>query len=171
MGMDVYGKNPVSETGEYFRNNVWWWRPLWEYCVDVAPELTSDVSGHYNDGDGLDADGAQELARILLEELESGNTAKFEEAYRMEMASLPRHDCKYCGATGIRTDDIGVEMGMPDKELEEHVAIAVGRTHGWCNGCGGEGKVDDHRASYPFSAENVRAFAEFLEQSGGFSIY
>jgi hypothetical protein len=28
MGMDVYGKEPKSDKGEYFRNNVWWWRPL-----------------------------------------------------------------------------------------------------------------------------------------------
>lgn len=24
MGMDVYGKAPSSQTGEYFRNNIWW---------------------------------------------------------------------------------------------------------------------------------------------------
>ena len=30
MGFDVYGKDPDpgSGSGEYFRNNVWWWRPL-----------------------------------------------------------------------------------------------------------------------------------------------
>ena len=27
MGMDVYGLEPRKEKGEYFRNNVWWWRP------------------------------------------------------------------------------------------------------------------------------------------------
>ena len=27
MGMDVYGRNRCSKEGEYFRNNVWWWRP------------------------------------------------------------------------------------------------------------------------------------------------
>ena len=35
MGMDVSGMNPSSETGEYFRNNVWWWRHLWNYSVLV----------------------------------------------------------------------------------------------------------------------------------------
>jgi hypothetical protein len=39
MGMDVYGKDAVSEKGEYFRNNVWYWRPLWNYCIEVAPDL------------------------------------------------------------------------------------------------------------------------------------
>lgn len=51
MGMDVIGQSPVSERGEYFRNNVWWWHPLWEYCERLAPDLIpSDNLGHYNDG-------------------------------------------------------------------------------------------------------------------------
>ena len=28
MGMDVFGKNPTSEVGKYFRRNVWHWRRL-----------------------------------------------------------------------------------------------------------------------------------------------
>ena len=28
MGMDVYGINPRSEQGEYFRANCWSWRPI-----------------------------------------------------------------------------------------------------------------------------------------------
>ena len=39
MGMDVYGINPKTDSGDYFRANVWWWRPLWEcvayYCDDI----------------------------------------------------------------------------------------------------------------------------------------
>ena len=25
--------------GVYFRNNVWWWRPLWNYCYAVAEDI------------------------------------------------------------------------------------------------------------------------------------
>ena len=42
MGMDVYGKKPKGEKGDYFRNNVWWWRPLWQYCASSAPELIDE---------------------------------------------------------------------------------------------------------------------------------
>ena len=35
MGMDVYGKEPKNETGEYFRSNVWWWRRLWDFVCDI----------------------------------------------------------------------------------------------------------------------------------------
>ena len=29
--------------GIYFRNNVWWWRPLWNYCYNIAPDLVGDI--------------------------------------------------------------------------------------------------------------------------------
>ena len=60
---------------------------------------------------------------------------------------------------------------MPAKQLEEALAVLLGRTHGTCNGCGGEGKVASWEASYPFSAENVQEFAEFLELLSQVGIY
>ena len=65
MGMDVYGKDAKNEKGEYFRRNVWGWRPLWNYCVDNYEDLVGEVSGHYNDGDGLDEAGSLELAKRI----------------------------------------------------------------------------------------------------------
>lgn len=170
MGMDVYGKNPTSEKGDYFRNNVWWWRPLWMYCVEVLPELCGDVDGDTNGGDGLDAEGALELANALRDELESGRTAEWEYNYNTWRASLPRETCTLCEGSGIRTDKVGIEHGMHDKELSPEVAILVGRSHGWCNGCQGVGTTESWSAGYPFSVDNVREFTEFLTDCGGFSI-
>jgi len=170
MGMDVYGKNATSEKGEYFRNNIWWWRPLWNYCVEVAPELCADIEGHSNSGDGLDRIGATALSDILFEELQNGRTVQYEQDYYARLAVLPRNDCQFCGATGIRTDKIGTGMGQPNKELSPEVQVLTGRTHGWCNGCDGVGTVESERLSYPFTADNVQEFAEFLSDCGGFSI-
>lgn len=171
MGMDVFGKSPTTETGEYFRNNVWWWRPLWNYCCEIAPDLCEGVNGHYNDGEGLDADGARDLAARLQAEINSGRTAACEAAYNAYRASLPRRNCEFCGGTGIRDDKVGVNLGMPTQALTPDVAAIVGRTHGYCNGCGGEGKRDDDMMSYPFDTDNVAEFAEFLADSGGFEIW
>jgi hypothetical protein len=173
MGMDVYGSNPTSERGEYFRNNVWWWRPLWDYCCEVGSDLIEPEvaeGGHYNDGVGLGEDDSKALALVLLGELDSGRTAEFERKHREYLASLPREDCDLCGATGIRTDAIGEDMGQPTKELPTEIQILTGRTHGWCNGCNGVGTRESFGMSYPFSAENVREFAEFLRDCGGFQI-
>jgi len=172
MGMDVMGKNATSKKGEYFRNNVWWWRPLWNYCEELHGEIVSQVEyGHSNDGDGLDADDARMLGEALLADIESGVTAEYHEQYRKYLSELPMKDCEYCGATGIRTDAVGVEHGMPTQELEPEVAILVGRTHGYCNGCRGEGRVEHFLTNYDFSVDNVREFAEFLLDCGGFEIW
>jgi hypothetical protein len=170
MGMDVFGKNPVNETGEYFRNNVWWWRPLWNYCYDVAPHLLIGVSGSTNDGDGLEADDTQELVNILKVELEAGRTLEYQTEYNAELANLPRQDCELCETTGIRSDEVGFNAGMDKRELSPEVQILTGRTHGWCNACDGIGTKENWSAGYPFSVENVQEFVDFLASSGGFEI-
>jgi hypothetical protein len=173
MGMDVYGQNPTSETGEYFRNNVWWWRPLWNYCCAVGADVISDEvadMGHLNDGVGLDTEGAMTLANILQAELESGRTTEYECKHREYLASIPRETCEWCAGTGVRTDEVGIEAGMPERVLDEPEAILTGRTHGYCNGCRGVGTRESMSAHYPFTTENVRGFVEFLRNCGGFAI-
>lgn len=171
MGMDVFGQNPTTESGEYFRNNAWHWSPLWNYCVELAPELCGDVEGGTNDGDGLDAKGADDLAVILFNELASGRTEQYEKAFNEERAAIPQVVCRQCAGTGIRTDEVGQSQGMPERPLKEEEAILLGRTNGWCNGCNGEGKSDSMRAWYSFDAKNVSRFAEFLSDCGGFAIH
>lgn len=154
MGMDVYGKNPASSIGEYFRNNVWWWRPLWDYCEHVAPELTNKVEhAGSNDGDGLGTRDSKKLAKILRLNIESGNTKKYEEDYKSKMAALPKEDCDICGATGKRATPPNIGPGDMS-----------------CNGCDGKGQRESWSASYPFSAQNVEEFAAFLAECGGFQI-
>jgi hypothetical protein len=171
MGMDVYGVNPKSEKGSYFRNNVWWWRPLADYCIENHSDIAEKCElWHSNDGDGLDAESAYALAERLFDDLRNGKVAEHERTYNEWRASLPREACEYCNCTGIRNDKVGVENGMPEKKLKPEVQILVGRTHGWCNGCDGVGTTESWMAGYPFSEENVKEFAEFLVDCGGFQI-
>ena len=172
MGMDVIGVNPTSEKGEYFRNTVWYWHPLWDYCLNLHEEIAGKVEyGHSNDGDGLNGYDSHTLGERLLADIENGITAEYEQRYNEYLASLPFDDCRYCGTTGIRTDEVGVEHGMPTKELDAELAVALGRTHGYCNACNGEGRTIPWNSNYPFSVDNVREFAEFLLECGGFEIH
>jgi hypothetical protein len=171
MGMDVMGVNPTSEKGSYFRNNVWWWRPLADYCIENHPDIAEKCEyWHSNDGDGLDAEDAYALAERLMADIAEGKVSEHERNYNEWRASLPREACELCECTGIRTDKVGVDMGMPEKELSPEVSILTGRTHGWCNACDGVGTQESWLAGYPFSEENVKEFAEFLMDSGGFQI-
>jgi hypothetical protein len=66
MGMDVYGRQPTSAAGKYFRANVWSWRPIHEliieFCSDLLDEATLDgLAG--NEGAGpLDQRTCTEMA-------------------------------------------------------------------------------------------------------------
>jgi hypothetical protein len=183
MGMDVSGVAPASPKGEYFRNNVWWWGPLATYVQHVAPELTGAYQyWHSNDGDGLDDVDSKLLAQILRSEIDSGRCQAYADQRAAELAALPRETCNLCDGTGVRTDEVGVAHGQPDMMIlpsETRYGLGDGLNHdhprygqkGWCNGCNGVGSRESIRASYGFSVENVREFAEFLQDCGGFEIW
>ena len=106
-----------ANKGIYFRNNCWWWRPLWDFCYNVAPELISSElwgDGHHNSGAGLNDEDAKLLGEKLLKAVSDGFAEKFKEHHE-------------------------------DQEKDEEY-------------------------KYPFDAENVKAFAEFCIESGGFEI-
>ena len=169
MGMDVYGTKPKNETGEYFRRNVWGWRGLWDYCLDTF-EIVADVNGHDNNGDGLNAEKSAILAEQMKADIASGAAQDYITARNHKLASLERLTCEWCDGTGIRTDEVGMFQDMPTRELSPEMAMLTGRTHGFCNGCSGEGKKDNWETNYQFDLEDIKEFAEFIENSGGFRI-
>jgi hypothetical protein len=170
MGMDVYGTAPATEAGEYFRANVWYWHPLWDYCLTVAEVANKVESGHTNDGDGLDADDAYELGKILLAEIASGRTLAHQQAYEAELANLPLDNCSVCNGSGEFTPDAEFRaqhaqlatLGLPVIDLPTEPTT--------CHRCGGVGQVANWNTNYPFSVEVVQEFADFAIASGGFSI-
>lgn len=150
MGMDVYGKEARSETGKYFRNNAWWWRPLARYCCEVAPEITSRCKyWQSNDGDGLGKADSLALADILQAKIDSGHTLIHEKKHNGALEMMPDEPCIHCHGTGRRTD----------------MVCANG-----CNACQGKGSVRPSATYYPFSVENVEGFIAFLRDCGGFEI-
>ena len=57
MGMDVYGRNPVSPAGEYFRATIWSWRPIYSLIIELCLDLLDEEilrNMAYNDGAGPD---------------------------------------------------------------------------------------------------------------------
>lgn len=151
MGMDVYGEAPNNPKGKYFRNNCWWWRPLWNYiykeCSDIISEQDHEM-GHYNDGYLIEKQKAERIASRLRDLCANGKVLDFEREYKRHMETVPDEICKHCDGTGKRN------------------------WHGSdCDACEGKGRVRPFETWYPFSAENVLEFAEFAECSGGFRIW
>lgn len=155
MGMDVYGKKPTDPKGEYFRANVWYWRPLWIYLQQVSPILTDKVQyAQSNDGDGLNAKDARALSQLLKSEIDSGQTEQYIKDYYDFLETLPQSDCQYCEKTGLRTWTVeGIE------------------TQKICNACNGTLKLDHDLKSYPMHIDLIKEFQQFLHYCGGFQIW
>jgi hypothetical protein len=173
MGMDVFGAAPSAPVGEYFRNNIWFWNPLWTYIVTNHSSLLPGDPNHgfYNDGYGLNKDEAFALGAALLSDIKDGHVQQYKEKFDETLSRVELIECAFCDGTGIRTDSVGVEHNMPEQELDELIQLVTGRERGWCNSCRGLGKSEPHITSYSFDIENVREFAMFLINCGGFSIH
>ena len=86
-----YFKWEKETPGAYFRNNSWWWRPLWQYVCLIADDILSDEQkkgGEYNNDVLIDGDTAKRLGDRLSIALSNGSVKIYQEA----------RDCfrKYC---------------------------------------------------------------------------
>ena len=98
MGMDVYGINPKTDNGDYFRANVWYWRPLWQcvayFCDDILSE--EDIErGTYNDGYEYDEKTAQKISDKLENALKDGNLHKFEKGREKFISEMEDKDKEF----------------------------------------------------------------------------
>jgi hypothetical protein len=138
--------------GIYFRNNCWAWRPLWNYCfiLDGQELISKDTfdSGHYNDGAGLNSNDAAKLGVKLMASIEDGSCLEYQQAYEHKISQLPVDKCGVCNNNN---------RGNSKKKD--------------CNRCEGKGTTQSMKSNYPFDVENVRDFARFCIESGGFSIW
>jgi hypothetical protein len=198
MGFDLYGMNPYNpnkavkptidwdsqptreETdkyfkkkskyqeevvGDYFRNNVWWWRPLASYvikftgCIDESDQVAWSENG----GHEVDDQTAKQIHNQLKVLIESGHTKKFEDDYERERRIAEKHNDKvdkklekFCKSVEKKLGKTNVApMNFPKADKDKWDEIWNSRK--WS-------------ASYPFSVENVKEFAEFCRFSGGFKI-
>ena len=77
MGMDVYGRAPMSEEGRYFRANIWSWPPILDMMEKTGVLPPWMIEGmRWNDGAGPNDNQAEILADELekmVEGMEDGN--------------------------------------------------------------------------------------------------
>ena len=127
-----------NNPGAYFRNNCWWWRPLWNYvcceCDDILDQEDLE-HGNYNDGHLITEEKACAIAKRLFELIDEGEVKGYEDFHKKQSDEANANNERYLANGGEKYGD------------------------GW-----------DWTESYPFSVDNVRAFAEFCAESGGFEI-
>lgn len=152
MGMDVYGNS-----GNYFRRNVWGWRPLWDVVETFVPKMAAKVTHAYsNDGDGLNGEDSVLLALMLMDAVRDGSVDKYIKDVNEQLDRLPLETCETCKGTGTRDDEVGQKLGYAARN--------------WCNGCDGKGQVKNFLTNYETDTDSVIEFATFLFNCEGFEI-
>jgi len=151
--------------GYYFRNNVWWWRPLATYVINHSLCIEKkDIDGwHHNDGLEVNQKTAEQIAKQLYHLLNTGAVKKYEDEYNQIRKNAEKHNEKVI---------------KKFKELEKQVEIATGKKDVAPADYPDRFKKEwdklweekDFRENYPFAESNVREFADFCKDSGGFTI-
>ncbi len=70
MGFDIEGIASTNPVGEYFRNNVWWWRPMATIIITLCSDFLTEkqINGiHVNDGILFNSKTANKIADRLEE--------------------------------------------------------------------------------------------------------
>ena len=155
----------VNNPGDYFRNNVWWWRPLWNLvcasCDDILTE--KDMSGgSYNDGHKISKTKATRIGKRLSKLLADGTINEIDKSESLRRAKAKAYNGEIEEQLSDLRGKVKEEHGenlVPADYPEPHKSEwdRIYKKKKW-------------EADYPFDKENVKDFATFCLQSGGFEI-
>ena len=94
----------LAVEGDYFRNNVWWWRPLWDYICQECDNILTDKDKEYgqmNNGHVISKTKAKRIATKLRKNLKNGHIHELCDRYEKNrsMLKLANKDDKKLSST------------------------------------------------------------------------
>ena len=158
-------KYEEENPGEYFRNNIWWWRQLAHYVYEFTGEIAEKDydEWHMNSGHKVDEDRAIRIATSLDALIKKGHTAEKEKEVKEAMKVASVHNAKVEKKMEALKQEVIKLTGKDNLAPADYPEVQAKK---W-------DKLYKKRSwedSYPFSVENVKAFSNFCRQSGGFEI-
>ena len=81
---ELYQDWQEENCGTYFRNNVWFWRPLWNFVSGVCENILTEKDierGSFNDGHKISKTKANKIAKRLFKLIESGQVKEYEKVF------------------------------------------------------------------------------------------
>jgi hypothetical protein len=151
--------------GVYFRNNVWWWRPLADYVIRFT-KVVSDKDAerwHFNDNHEVNDQDAKMIAQQLEHLISTGHTKKYAEEFELLRKKAEKKNevvekelQAFSESVKKKYNQPGwAPIDFPKKEKQQWDRILQKR---------------NSMGNYPFNLENVKEFANFCKFSGGFTI-
>ena len=151
--------------GVYFRNNVWWWRPLAYLVSSECKFLTEDQERalHYNDGFTYGKETALKIARTLEKLCSNGKIDSIEEEHNQMQKEAEKNNKEV--QKELDKLKANVEELRPTENLAP-VDYPFPYNKHYDEIC----KKKDRAEGYPFCKQNVKDFVVFLKECGGFRV-
>ena len=154
-------KNP----GVYFRNNVWWWRPLANLIIENCDWLTQEQKERLHDNSGFEfsQDEALTIADTLQKKVDDGTAQAREEENKKERKVAEEWNAGLQKQQDALGEEAKKETGNKNIVPRDYPAHIYKR---WDD----LQKQQDWKSSYPFKEANVKEFICFLRECGGFQV-
>ena len=165
MGFDLYGNNKENSKGEYFRNNVWWWRRLADYVCEHTKVIDEKdfEKWQYNDGHQVSKEEAEQIANQLEHLVSTGHAEKYAEQVKkeIEVAEATNEKVqKLFEQLEKKVEEVTGKKELAPAEYPKEFKDEWDKTY----------ELRDSRANYPFNINNVKEFIQFCRNSNGFRI-
>ena len=167
---DLQNKFRDANPGEYFRANVWGWRPIWEFVCEVCPDILTEedyTKGQYNDNHLIEADRARDIAKRLREKMDLARDRQ--KKYEAEAPNKDKFNTMLENAATFLYNEISKpktplitcpgDMQIHDPENYKRWETLINYNN-----------IKFDEMSYPIDADFIEEFANFAEHSGGFRI-
>ncbi len=109
---EEYEEYHDNNPGMYFRNNVWWWRPLWQFVCENCDDILTEkemTSGSYNDGRKISKKKASKIAERLYSLIKKGVVERYSKDYakqREKMEKSEQKDVQFMASYPFSTDNV-----------------------------------------------------------------
>jgi len=158
------GLNKELNPGEYFRANVWFWRPIWNFVCLYCDFLSEDDmdAGCSNSGDRICKTKANRIASRLRKLDKQGVIQKWEDEMLIPFNEAKEHNKVIDKEMEVFQDKMRIKYGsdIVPSNYDVHDKVTwdnIYHKRSWAS-------------SYPPSATAIIKFGIFCGESGGFEI-
>jgi len=161
----LHTKYQNDNVGIYFRNNVWWWRPLADLVEKLCFFLNDKQKMHLHDNGGYayNEATANKIASALEMFVKSPVGKRTEIAHKKQMKKAEAHNKKVqVKLDALKMDAIAAtgNKNIAPRDYPKDLNDKWDSIYG----------EHDHTSSYPFTLKNVKEFTKFLRECGGFTV-